>query len=80
VQVFCRGFRGWLYHTIPCFFFLVLKVKSCSIYFYIYNMKINKDRVLADRIAAEGRACVVILNKWDAVQEKDDKTYLKSIE
>ena len=40
----------------------------------------DQDRVLAQRIADDGRACVVLLNKWDAVENKDDKTYLASIE
>eukprot|EP00614_Pseudopedinella_elastica_P010128 CAMPEP_0172591144 /NCGR_PEP_ID=MMETSP1068-20121228/9780_1 /TAXON_ID=35684 /ORGANISM="Pseudopedinella elastica, Strain CCMP716" /LENGTH=645 /DNA_ID=CAMNT_0013387375 /DNA_START=423 /DNA_END=2360 /DNA_ORIENTATION=+ len=40
----------------------------------------DQDRVLAQRISDDGRACVVLLNKWDAVDEKDDKTYLKSVE
>jgi len=39
----------------------------------------EQDRVLADRIKEDGRACVILLNKWDLV-EKDDKTYLKTIE
>ncbi len=25
---------------------------------------------LAERVAAEGRACVLIVNKWDAIQDK----------
>ena len=36
-----------------------------------------QDRVLAQRIADDGRACVILLNKWDAVEQKDDKTYLR---
>ena len=40
----------------------------------------DQDRVLAQRVADDGRACVVLLNKWDAVENKDEKTYLKSIE
>lgn len=38
----------------------------------------DQDRVLAQRIAEEGRACVVVVNKWDAV-EKDDKTFNKAL-
>lgn len=40
----------------------------------------DQDRTLAQRIVDDGRACVVLLNKWDAVEDKDDKTYLRSIE
>ena len=36
----------------------------------------SQDRILAQRIADEGRACVIALNKWDAVVNKNDKTYL----
>ena len=41
---------------------------------------VDQDRVLAERIAAEGRSCVIALNKWDAVEDKDDKTYLNAVE
>jgi GTPase len=41
---------------------------------------VEQDRILADRIAEDGRGCVIALNKWDAVPEKDDKTYIKAIE
>lgn len=37
---------------------------------------VEQDRILAQRISEEGRACVIALNKWDAVPDKDDKTYL----
>ena len=37
----------------------------------------DQDRVLAQRICDDGRACVVVLNKWDAVDAKDDKTHAK---
>lgn len=33
--------------------------------------------LISQRIADEGRACVIALNKWDAIEEKDDTTYLK---
>ncbi len=36
----------------------------------------EQDQKLADRIAAEGRACVIVVNKWDAV-EKDTYTILE---
>jgi GTP-binding protein len=39
----------------------------------------EQDRVLAQKISADGRACVIICNKWDAVIDKDDKTYDKSV-
>jgi GTP-binding protein len=38
---------------------------------------VDQDRILAQRIADEGRACVIALNKWDAVPDKDDKSYIK---
>jgi GTPase len=44
------------------------------------NGIVDQDRILAERIAEEGRSCVIALNKWDIVDEKDDKTYLKAIE
>eukprot|EP00595_Chromulina_sp_UTEXLB2642_P003313 CAMPEP_0196764544 /NCGR_PEP_ID=MMETSP1095-20130614/6404_1 /TAXON_ID=96789 ORGANISM="Chromulina nebulosa, Strain UTEXLB2642" /NCGR_SAMPLE_ID=MMETSP1095 /ASSEMBLY_ACC=CAM_ASM_000446 /LENGTH=339 /DNA_ID=CAMNT_0042120457 /DNA_START=153 /DNA_END=1169 /DNA_ORIENTATION=- len=41
---------------------------------------VDQDRILAERIAEEGRGCIIVLNKWDAIAEKDDKTYLKAID
>lgn len=41
---------------------------------------VDQDRIIAERIAEEGRACVLVLNKWDAVPNKDDKSYDKAIE
>lgn len=39
----------------------------------------EQDRVLAQKIADDGRACVIICNKWDAVVDKDSSTYDKSV-
>mmetsp|Transcript_9747 Transcript_9747/g.13773 ORF Transcript_9747/g.13773 Transcript_9747/m.13773 type:complete len:260 (+) Transcript_9747:202-981(+) len=39
----------------------------------------EQDRVLAQKIADDGRACVIICNKWDAVVDKDSTTYDKSV-
>lgn len=39
----------------------------------------EQDRVLAQQIADDGRACVIVCNKWDAVVDKDSSTYDKSI-
>mmetsp|Transcript_4688 Transcript_4688/g.6157 ORF Transcript_4688/g.6157 Transcript_4688/m.6157 type:complete len:546 (-) Transcript_4688:229-1866(-) len=39
----------------------------------------EQDRILAERIKEDGRGCVILLNKWDAV-EKDEKTYIKTVE
>lgn len=36
-----------------------------------------QDRVLADRIQSDGRACVVVCNKWDLVEDKNDASYNK---
>jgi len=41
---------------------------------------VEQDRILAERIGAEGRSCVIALNKWDIVPKKDDKTYLAAVE
>jgi GTPase len=34
----------------------------------------EQDQKLAGRIIEEGRSCVVVVNKWDAVEEKDSYT------
>jgi GTP-binding protein len=39
----------------------------------------EQDRVLAQKVADDGRACVIICNKWDAVVNKDSSTYDKSV-
>jgi GTP-binding protein len=39
----------------------------------------EQDRVLAQKISDDGRACVIICNKWDAVIDKDSSTYDKSV-
>ena len=39
----------------------------------------EQDRILAQKIADDGRACVVLCNKWDAVLNKDSTTYDKSV-
>ena len=39
----------------------------------------EQDRVLAQRIADDGRACLIVCNKWDAVVDKDSSTYDKSV-
>mmetsp|Transcript_18702 Transcript_18702/g.26502 ORF Transcript_18702/g.26502 Transcript_18702/m.26502 type:complete len:640 (+) Transcript_18702:121-2040(+) len=39
----------------------------------------EQDRILAQKIADDGRACVIVVNKWDAVVDKDSNTYDKSV-
>jgi GTPase len=39
----------------------------------------EQDRVLAKRVADDGRACLIVCNKWDAVLDKDSSTYDKSV-
>eukprot|EP00978_Attheya_sp_CCMP212_P022054 scaffold65195_cov37-Attheya_sp.AAC.3 len=39
----------------------------------------EQDRVLAQKISDDGRACVILCNKWDAVVDKDSSTYDKSV-
>ena len=34
----------------------------------------DQDAMLAQRIADDGRACVVLANKWDAYEDKDEKS------
>jgi GTP-binding protein len=37
----------------------------------------DQDQKLAGRILEEGRACIVVMNKWDAIAEKDTYTMLE---
>lgn len=39
----------------------------------------EQDRILAQKVADDGRACVLVCNKWDAVVNKDSKTFDKSV-
>jgi len=39
----------------------------------------EQDCVLAQKISDDGRACVLVCNKWDAVVDKDSSTYDKSV-
>lgn len=39
----------------------------------------EQDRVLAQKISDDGRACVIVCNKWDAVVDKDSSTFDKSV-
>jgi GTP-binding protein len=39
----------------------------------------EQDRILAQKISDDGRACAIICNKWDAVVDKDSDTYDKSV-
>lgn len=41
---------------------------------------VDQDRILAERIVQEGRACVVVLNKWDAVPDKTEHSYDASVD
>lgn len=34
----------------------------------------DQDQKLADRISQEGRACIIVINKWDAVEDKESDT------
>ncbi|MEG4277494.1 ribosome biogenesis GTPase Der [Microcoleus sp. MON1_C1] len=35
----------------------------------------DQDQKLADRISEEGRACIIVVNKWDAVEKDSDTIY-----
>eukprot|EP00166_Cyanidium_caldarium_P000365 ctg_1134.g468 len=40
----------------------------------------EQDATLAERIADEGRACIIVGNKWDAVEGKDDRAYRAALQ
>ncbi|MFS8120541.1 MAG: ribosome biogenesis GTPase Der [Microcoleus sp.] len=35
----------------------------------------DQDQKLADRISQEGRACIIVVNKWDAIEKDNDTIY-----
>lgn len=41
---------------------------------------VDQDKILAEKIIEEGRACIIALNKWDAVPDKDEKSYQKVVD
>lgn len=40
----------------------------------------DQDRKIAERIALEGKACVIVGNKWDLIEEKDNRSYKSTID
>eukprot|EP00177_Eucheuma_denticulatum_P007375 GFKZ01013420.1.p1 GENE.GFKZ01013420.1~~GFKZ01013420.1.p1 ORF type:complete len:568 (+),score=65.58 GFKZ01013420.1:127-1704(+) len=40
----------------------------------------EQDRKIADRIADEGKGCVVLANKWDLVPSKDNRSYKNAMD
>lgn len=40
----------------------------------------DQDRKIAERIAEEGKACVIIANKWDLIEEKDNRSYKDNLD
>lgn len=44
------------------------------------NGIVDQDRILAERISEEGKACVIALNKWDAIEKKDDKSFNDAVD
>lgn len=51
----------------------IQSINSCG----ITIKKKHQDRVLADRVQSDGRACIVVCNKWDLVEDKNDASYNK---
>jgi GTP-binding protein len=39
-----------------------------------------QDKDIANHIVESGKACVILLNKWDLQEKKDEKTYLQALE
>lgn len=40
----------------------------------------EQDRKIADRIQDEGKACVVLANKWDLIPEKNNRSYKEMLD
>lgn len=40
----------------------------------------EQDRKIAERIQDEGKACIVLANKWDLIPEKDNKSYNDTVD
>ncbi len=40
---------------------------------------VDQDKALADRILKEGRACVIVLNKWDMIPDKTEKKFIDTL-
>jgi len=47
---------------------------------FSYWVPDNQERYLARQIEERGAACVIVLSKWDAVANKDEKTQIKFVQ
>jgi len=39
----------------------------------------DQDRKIAERVLDEGKACVILANKWDLVADKDNRSYKENV-
>jgi len=39
----------------------------------------DQDRKIAERVLDEGKACVILANKWDLVDDKDNRSYKENV-
>eukprot|EP00741_Cyanophora_paradoxa_P014289 tig00020780_g13781.t1 len=52
-------------------------IRRCDVALFVMDATegvTDQDQKLARMVSDEGRACVIVANKWDAVQEKDGNT------
>ena len=71
-HLLCIIFRSLIFDSFV-FFTTVLLVLDATVGVS------EQDRVLAQKVSDDGRACVLVVNKWDAVVNKDSTTLDKSV-
>ena len=60
----------------------IRSIRQCDIAWLIIDVSreiARQDKAIADYIARQGKACILVINKWDLI-EKDNSTYNKFVE
>jgi hypothetical protein len=74
-------FKQYLYVCILFYVYIHTYIRT---YIHTYKKYFSNfflpETISQERIADEGRACIIALNKWDAVPKKDDNIYIKAVE
>ena len=68
-----------LYEPLLSYMLLPTAYTHSYTFFLIHPLPRTINRPSPSPLFA-GRSCIIALNKWDLVPEKDDKTYLKAID